>query len=78
MIPFVMTWDGVVTKHHRRHMKEMGTTRNIEAHVQSMVGASEDAWFHARKPRAHADGSILSAQAARLTMGVSANPTLQA
>ena len=43
---------------------------------ETYSGASEDAWIHARKPRAHADGSILSAQAARLTMGVSANPTL--
>ncbi|KAI5169550.1 hypothetical protein PAEPH01_0804 [Pancytospora epiphaga] len=25
-IPYVMTWDGVVTKYHRRHSKDIGIT----------------------------------------------------
>ncbi|KAI5175433.1 hypothetical protein PAEPH01_2147 [Pancytospora epiphaga] len=24
IIPYVMTWDGVVTKYHRRHSKDIG------------------------------------------------------
>ncbi|KAI5170081.1 hypothetical protein PAEPH01_1233 [Pancytospora epiphaga] len=26
IIPYVMTWDGVVTKYHRRHLKDFGIT----------------------------------------------------
>ncbi|KAI5181978.1 hypothetical protein PAEPH01_2847, partial [Pancytospora epiphaga] len=26
IIPYVMTWDGVVTKYHRRHLKDIGIT----------------------------------------------------
>ena len=37
IIPFVLTWDGVVTIHHKRYMKELGATLNIEAYIQSRV-----------------------------------------
>ena len=37
IIPYVMTWDGVVTNHHRRHMKELGITTSTEAYIQSRV-----------------------------------------
>ncbi|KAI5169447.1 hypothetical protein PAEPH01_0721 [Pancytospora epiphaga] len=26
VIPYVIVWDGVVTKYHRRHLKEIGIT----------------------------------------------------
>ena len=26
IIPFVLTWDGVVTIHHKRYMKELGVS----------------------------------------------------
>ena len=32
-----MTWDCVVTKHHKRYLKEIGVTTNIEAYMQSRV-----------------------------------------
>jgi hypothetical protein len=37
IIPYVMTWDGVVTNHHRRHMKELGISTATEAYIQSRV-----------------------------------------
>lgn len=37
IIPYVMTWDGVVTNYHKKHMKELGVTPTIEAYVQSQV-----------------------------------------
>jgi hypothetical protein len=30
-----MTWDGVVTKYHKKHIKELGVTPTIEAYIQS-------------------------------------------
>ena len=35
IIPYVMTWEGVVTKHHEQHCRELGIDRKIEAYVQS-------------------------------------------
>ena len=37
IIPYVMTWDGVVTNYHRRYMKEIGLSDSIEAYIQSIV-----------------------------------------
>jgi hypothetical protein len=37
IIPYVMTWDGVVTKHHRRYMQEIGIDNRTEAYIQSRV-----------------------------------------
>ena len=37
IIPYVMTWDGVVTKFHKKYIKEIGMTSQIEAYVQSRV-----------------------------------------
>ena len=35
IIPYVMTWEGVVTKHHQRHSKALGLTPRIEAYIQA-------------------------------------------
>ncbi|TBU12448.1 hypothetical protein CWI38_0753p0030, partial [Hamiltosporidium tvaerminnensis] len=32
IIPYVMTWDGIVTKYHRLHLKRLEIPMNIEAH----------------------------------------------
>lgn len=37
MIPCLMMWDGVVTKHYRIHLKEIGVKRNIEAYMHTIV-----------------------------------------
>ncbi len=37
IIPFVMTWEGVVTKYHKKSMIELGITPEIEAYIQSTV-----------------------------------------
>ena len=37
IIPWVMTWDGIVTKTHKHYLKELGITSNIEAYMQSLV-----------------------------------------
>ena len=37
IIPYVMTWDGVVTKCHSRYLRQLDIPRNIEAYIQSRV-----------------------------------------
>ena len=37
IIPYVMTWDGVVTKLHNIYSKELGITESIEAYIQTIV-----------------------------------------
>lgn len=37
IVPYVMTWDGVVTVYHKKYLKELGITPNIEAYIQSRV-----------------------------------------
>ena len=37
IIPWVMTWDGIVTKTHKYYLKELGIGSNIEAYMQSLV-----------------------------------------
>jgi len=37
IIPWVMTWDGIVTKHHKYYLKEIGINKTIEAYMQSLT-----------------------------------------
>ncbi|KAF7679677.1 hypothetical protein TCON_2519, partial [Astathelohania contejeani] len=37
IIPYVMTWDGVVTKYHRNYLKELNIINTMEAYIQSTV-----------------------------------------
>ncbi|KAF7682650.1 hypothetical protein TCON_2130 [Astathelohania contejeani] len=37
IIPYVLTWEGVVTKYHRSYIKELGITPKIETYIQSTV-----------------------------------------
>ncbi|KAI4293372.1 hypothetical protein PAPHI01_2646 [Pancytospora philotis] len=37
IIPYVMTWDGVVTKFHKRHSTEIGLSDSVEAYIQTIV-----------------------------------------
>jgi hypothetical protein len=37
IIPYVMTWDGVVTTYHKKYLKQLEVTPNIEAYIQSRV-----------------------------------------
>ncbi|KAF7684050.1 hypothetical protein TCON_0760 [Astathelohania contejeani] len=37
IIFYVMTWDGVVTKHHRNYLKKLNIISTIEAYIQSTV-----------------------------------------
>ena len=32
-----MTWDGIVTKYHKRYLKKLGVTPQIEAYIQTVV-----------------------------------------
>ncbi|KAI5179375.1 hypothetical protein PAEPH01_2623, partial [Pancytospora epiphaga] len=34
IISYVMTWNGMVTKYHRRHLKDIGIT---ESYIQTIV-----------------------------------------
>ena len=37
IIPYVMTWDGIVTKFHQKYSKDIGLTTKIEAYIQYIV-----------------------------------------
>ncbi|TBU13732.1 hypothetical protein CWI38_0349p0020 [Hamiltosporidium tvaerminnensis] len=37
IIPYVMTWDGIVTKYHKSHIKRLEIPMNVEAYIQSIV-----------------------------------------
>ncbi|KAF7683948.1 hypothetical protein TCON_0862 [Astathelohania contejeani] len=37
IISYFMTWDGVVTKHHRNYLKKLNITPMIEAYIQLTV-----------------------------------------
>ncbi|TBU13074.1 hypothetical protein CWI38_0538p0010 [Hamiltosporidium tvaerminnensis] len=37
IIPYVMTWGGIVTKYHKSHLKRLEIPMNVEAYIQSIV-----------------------------------------
>ncbi|TBU08220.1 hypothetical protein CWI39_0211p0080, partial [Hamiltosporidium magnivora] len=37
IIPYVMTWDGIVTKYHKSHLKILEIPMNVEAYIRSIV-----------------------------------------
>ena len=37
IIPYVITWDGIVTKYHKSYLKELNITPTIEAYIQSVT-----------------------------------------
>ncbi|TBU20284.1 hypothetical protein CWI38_0097p0070, partial [Hamiltosporidium tvaerminnensis] len=37
IIPYVMTWDGIVTKYHKSHLKRLEIPMNVEAYIQSIL-----------------------------------------
>ncbi|TBU11951.1 hypothetical protein CWI38_0965p0010, partial [Hamiltosporidium tvaerminnensis] len=37
IIPYVMTWDGIVIKYHKSHLKRLEIPMNVEAYIQSIV-----------------------------------------
>ena len=37
IIPYVVSWDGIVTSYHKKYIKELGITKNIEAYIQSRI-----------------------------------------
>ncbi|KAL4713348.1 hypothetical protein ACJJTC_016816 [Scirpophaga incertulas] len=37
MIPYVITWDGLVTKYHKKYRKKIGIQPKTEAYIQSLV-----------------------------------------
>ena len=36
-IPVVMTWDGLVTRHFKRYMKQLDVDAKLQAYIQSVV-----------------------------------------
>ncbi|TBU00016.1 hypothetical protein CWI36_1772p0010, partial [Hamiltosporidium magnivora] len=36
-IPYVITWDGIVTKYHKTYLKRLQIPINVEAYIQSIV-----------------------------------------
>ena len=37
IIPYVMTWDGVVTNFHKKYIQELDIQPSLEAYIQSVV-----------------------------------------
>ena len=37
IIPYVITWDGLVTKYHKKYMKELEVTNSIEPYIQNKI-----------------------------------------
>lgn len=37
IIPYVMTWEGLVTKYHKKHRNEIGISNKTEAYTQLLV-----------------------------------------
>ncbi|KAF9763721.1 hypothetical protein NGRA_1100 [Nosema granulosis] len=37
IIPYVMTWDGLVTTYHKKYIKALGLSTSTEAYIQSRV-----------------------------------------
>ena len=37
IIPYVLTWDGIVTKFHKSYTKELGLTVKIQSYIQFIV-----------------------------------------
>ena len=37
IIPYVLTWEGLVTRFHKKHRKEIGIESKTEAYIQSLV-----------------------------------------
>ena len=37
IIPYVMTWDGIVTSYHKKYSREIGITDPVEAYIQTIV-----------------------------------------
>ena len=37
IIPYVLTWDGIVTKFHKSYAKEIGLTTKIQSYIQFIV-----------------------------------------
>ena len=37
IIPYVLTWDGIVTKYHAKYRKELAVSDQIEAFIQSIT-----------------------------------------
>ena len=34
IIPYVLTWDGIVTKYHKSYVKQIGLPKPVEAYIQ--------------------------------------------
>lgn len=37
IVPYVMTWDGVVTKYHKKYIRELEIQPTLEAYIQTIV-----------------------------------------
>ena len=37
IIPYVMTWEGLVTKYHKKYSNEIGLQPKVEAYIQTLV-----------------------------------------
>lgn len=58
IVPYVMTWDGIVTTYHKKYIELLGISQNIEAYIQTRVlrKTLESVSFERRRGFEEADG----------------------
>ena len=82
VIPYVMTWDGVVTPYHKKCQREIGIPRNVEAYIQTVALRRTLASVVASQGRSSAgvgcSGKELSTRLARLIESGAGNCLQQA
>lgn len=49
IIPYVMTWEGVVTSYHKKYIRDLGISENIEAYIQPIKKTLESLTFEQRR-----------------------------
>jgi hypothetical protein len=57
IIPYVMTWDGVVKNFHRKQRNDLGITSAIEAYIQSRIVRTTLEAISLERIRGKLDGS---------------------
>ena len=78
IIPYVMTWDGIVTRYHNRYAKLLGITSTIHAYIQSRVlrKTLECVSFDRRRGAEDIDGEPMGDMAVEGGLLVGSKPTV--
>ncbi|TBU11755.1 hypothetical protein CWI38_1052p0010 [Hamiltosporidium tvaerminnensis] len=70
IIPYVMAWDGIVTKYYKSHLKSLEIPMNVEAYIQSLVLKNRAETISFNRRRRHESGSNSEESWERASMGI--------